>query len=308
ALAMNQLAGILQDLGMIKVLSAAKLRSLGHDEARDSLTDLTGYREKWRTRRGGTAGARPDDPRKPTRNHGLFSKAERALEICGWSQMAMSDIEVFGVVDRDGLTPLLAVLNEQQSWSNGKTPSAAKSDLPVLSFDDTRSKYLAALGASVEMPENAETVLLKIASAQNEIDKAIESLLDSWRAVSAHVVQVRRQAARNVLSSSQAQTTKWIRDDTVVYPISSLPTTDLQLAVVTYKILDVIAKDVERSIPEGDDASSAAATRLGVLKSAVKKIKDFLQPDANVDARTLIDGLDAVRQQGGNGVTGHIEA
>ena len=53
------------------------------------------------------------------RNHGLFSKAERALEIAGWSPKARNDIEIFRLVDTEGLTPLLLALNE------GRTPATA---------------------------------------------------------------------------------------------------------------------------------------------------------------------------------------
>ena len=49
----------------------------------------------------------------PLRNHGLFSKAERALTIAEWSAEARRDVEVFRVVDVDGLTPILMVLNEE---------------------------------------------------------------------------------------------------------------------------------------------------------------------------------------------------
>ncbi|HEX5958838.1 MAG TPA: hypothetical protein VFY92_09315, partial [Hyphomicrobiaceae bacterium] len=49
---------------------------------------------------------------RPVRNHGLFSKAERALEFAGWSEAARKDIEVFRLVDSEGLTPLLMVLSE----------------------------------------------------------------------------------------------------------------------------------------------------------------------------------------------------
>ncbi len=49
---------------------------------------------------------------RPIRNHGLFSKAERALEIAGWSERARNDIEIFRLVDAEGLTPVLMVLNE----------------------------------------------------------------------------------------------------------------------------------------------------------------------------------------------------
>lgn len=92
------------------------------------------------------------------------------------------------------------------------------------------------------------------------------------------------------------------------YPVSDLPTRDLQLAVVTYKILDVIADDVARHLPGGGETAAASSTRLAALASGVKKIKDFLNAADQVDARTLIDGLESVRQQGANGVTGYIEA
>ncbi len=48
----------------------------------------------------------------PFRNHGLFSKAERALTIAGWSEQARRDVEVFRLVDTEGLTPILDVLND----------------------------------------------------------------------------------------------------------------------------------------------------------------------------------------------------
>ena len=55
---------------------------------------------------------------------GLFSKAERALQIAGWSEKARGDIEIFRVVDDEGLTPLLMVLNDADA------PAAEKADLP----------------------------------------------------------------------------------------------------------------------------------------------------------------------------------
>ena len=65
--------------------------------------------------------ARPHGDR-PIRNHGLFSKAERALEMAGWSEAARRDVEIFRLVETDGLTPLLMVLNE--SRPPGSTPAA----------------------------------------------------------------------------------------------------------------------------------------------------------------------------------------
>ena len=49
---------------------------------------------------------------KRIRNHGLFSKAQRALDIAGWSAEAQEDVEIFRLVDTEGLTPLLMVLND----------------------------------------------------------------------------------------------------------------------------------------------------------------------------------------------------
>ncbi len=65
---------------------------------------------------------------EPVRNHGLFSKAERVLTIAGWSEPARRDIEIFKLVDTDGLTPLLAVLNDLASSdpdSDGDNPASA---------------------------------------------------------------------------------------------------------------------------------------------------------------------------------------
>jgi hypothetical protein len=62
---------------------------------------------------------------KPIRNHGLFSKAERALQIAGWSEQAREDIEVFTLVDTEGLTPLLMVLNEPSGLHHADEPRAS---------------------------------------------------------------------------------------------------------------------------------------------------------------------------------------
>ncbi len=121
ALAMNQLAGVLSDLdlvrwpdrGLLRRLRdfvqgwRSELQRLKDEESRASDTDLTDLHKKWKEERseGGT-------DRDQIRNHGLFSKAERALETAGWSDRARRDIEVFRLVDAEGLTPLLMVLNE----------------------------------------------------------------------------------------------------------------------------------------------------------------------------------------------------
>jgi hypothetical protein len=119
ALAMNQLAGVLSDLDLVRwperahpwLLQKSELERLKAEESATSDTDLSEIRKKWREEKG----LKPEhesQSERPVRNHGLFSKAERALEFAGWSEKARHDIEVFRLVDAEGLTPLLMVLNE----------------------------------------------------------------------------------------------------------------------------------------------------------------------------------------------------
>lgn len=129
ALAMNQLAGVLDDLDLVRWPKRGRwwmgekneLEKLKREESLGSDTDLTEVRKKWREelkRRGVTEDQLKDetlDKAMPLRNHGLFSKAESALKIAGWSEKARRDIEIFRLVDVEGLTPLLMVLNDDTS-------------------------------------------------------------------------------------------------------------------------------------------------------------------------------------------------
>jgi hypothetical protein len=128
ALAMNQLAGVLSDLDLVEwpsggwrpggwrppgweLVQRGELDRLKDEERGTSTTDLSEIRKKWRDEKG----LKPEHEghgERPIRNHGLFSKAERAMEFAGWSEAARRDIEVFRLVDAEGLTPLLMVLNE----------------------------------------------------------------------------------------------------------------------------------------------------------------------------------------------------
>ena len=127
ALAMNQLAGVLDDLKLVRALTPRELRKFGKEEERDSYSDLTPFREERAqmasgqpTKRSWFGGLLPSrtvvpasaDGSKHIRNHGLLSKAQRALDIAGWSAAAQKDVEIFRLVDTEGLTPLLAVLNK----------------------------------------------------------------------------------------------------------------------------------------------------------------------------------------------------
>jgi hypothetical protein len=137
ALAVNQLAGVLSDLELVRwpkrgarrLWMRSELEQLKREESLGSDTDLTEIRQAWLKKTGGTAGEDGDDlvrEAKPLRNHGLFSKAERALQIAGWSERARNDIEIFRLVDTEGLTPLLMVLNEPRGRAEARAePEAA---------------------------------------------------------------------------------------------------------------------------------------------------------------------------------------
>ena len=123
-LAMNQLAGVLTDLDLVRWPRRDKwwgreheLKELLDEESGASLTDLTKVRQErlkqMQSIGGGTAAADESQSVQPLRNHGLFSKAEVALELAGWSPKARADIEVLPLVETEGLTPLLMVLNQR---------------------------------------------------------------------------------------------------------------------------------------------------------------------------------------------------
>lgn len=130
ALAMNQLAGVLDDMDLIewpaqgwprnsgRQLIKSELEKLREEEGLPSSTDLTEIRQKWLDEAGHTNGPDAEErdqrvrERAKMRNHGLFSKAESALKIAGWSERARRDVEVYRLVDTEGLTPILGVLND----------------------------------------------------------------------------------------------------------------------------------------------------------------------------------------------------
>ncbi len=139
AIAINQLAGVLSDLKLIhwpkparKIgkwqlpWSKSELEKLKDDEMVASTTDLTDIRRKWAEEHGYSKEEVDAYAKKRAiRNHGLFSKAERALQIAGWSEKARSDVEIFHIVEVDGLTPLLMVLNDPANRTG------TRSDLPA---------------------------------------------------------------------------------------------------------------------------------------------------------------------------------
>ena len=105
ALAMNQLAGVLDDLELIRTLTKDELRKAREDEKRESESSL-------------------DAEGDHIRNHGLLSKGRRMLDISGWSVEAQKDMELYRLVDTEGLTPLLTVLNEASRVSEEEAAEA----------------------------------------------------------------------------------------------------------------------------------------------------------------------------------------
>jgi hypothetical protein len=131
ALAMNHLAGVLTDMELVRwprrgrwwLLQQGELDRLKHEEGVASATDLFEMRKQWANKHWSGEQPREGDPSHPLRNHGLFSKAERALEYAEWSEKACRDFEFYRLVDDEGLTPLLMVLNERDA-GQGSDPRA----------------------------------------------------------------------------------------------------------------------------------------------------------------------------------------
>jgi hypothetical protein len=144
ALAMNQLAGVLDDLELVRALSSYELRRFGREEMRDSYTDLTPFRQersadeaaqgppKWWSRWFVARGWPPKGGGPHVRNHGLLSKAQRALDIAGWSATAQRDVEIFRLVDSEGLTPLLTLLNEATLAKGAETMERARQEQQLI--------------------------------------------------------------------------------------------------------------------------------------------------------------------------------
>jgi len=125
AIAMNQLAGVLDDMNLVRWPTKSELKNLIKEEKTGSLTDLTKIRKSRLADLEKRIKAKENielDKKKadeirsaePVRNHGLFSKAERMLAFNGWSKKAQSDFEIYRLVDTEGLTPLLVVLSQEE--------------------------------------------------------------------------------------------------------------------------------------------------------------------------------------------------
>ncbi len=138
ALAMNQLAGVLDDLDLVRwpqkprwwTFRKGELDKLKAEEKAASDTDLSQIRKDWLKAHPKEKDAMTDEDvafekAQPIRNHGLFSKAEKALTFAGWSERARRDIEIFPLEDIEGLTPILMVLADDGTFK-AEEEAAAK--------------------------------------------------------------------------------------------------------------------------------------------------------------------------------------
>jgi hypothetical protein len=138
ALAMNQLAGVLDDLDLVRwprkprwwMFRKGELDKLKAEEKAASDTDLSQIRKDWLKSHPKEKEAVTDEDvafekAQPIRNHGLFSKAEKALTFAGWSERARRDIEIFPLEDIEGLTPILMVLADDGSLERAEAEAAA---------------------------------------------------------------------------------------------------------------------------------------------------------------------------------------
>jgi hypothetical protein len=138
ALAMNQLAGVLDDMDLVRwpqrprwwTLRKGELDKLKAEEKAASDTDLSQIRKDWikahpKEKDAVTEQDQAFEKAQPIRNHGLFSKAEAALTFAGWSEKARRDIEIFPLEDIEGLTPILMVLADDGTFK-AEEEAAAK--------------------------------------------------------------------------------------------------------------------------------------------------------------------------------------
>lgn len=116
ALAINQLTGVLDDLELIRVLTPRELRQARREEARESRSRV--------------------EENEHIRNHGLLSKGRRMLDIVGWSEEAQRDLEVFHLVDTEGLTPLLTVLNEASRAGEANEDSTEEAEVSKVASNE----------------------------------------------------------------------------------------------------------------------------------------------------------------------------
>ena len=119
-------------------LRKGELDKLMDEESHCSQTDLTVIRWSWLRQYPKPKLTEEDiafEKAQPIRNHGLFSKAEKALAAAGWSERARRDFEVVPLTGTDVLPLILLALNaplalEAETVQLGEQDGSADSRVP----------------------------------------------------------------------------------------------------------------------------------------------------------------------------------
>ena len=110
AMALNQLAGVLEDIRLIRTVGpSASTASMSGEGGKPAVTARRpiAARRIWKS----TAQAVTEHAEALARQE-LLSKADRALAIAGWSADSKREIEVFQIVHSEGTAPLLCLINQ----------------------------------------------------------------------------------------------------------------------------------------------------------------------------------------------------
>jgi hypothetical protein len=249
ALAINQLGGVLSELDLVRTLSESELRRARQAEDRESRSTSS--------------------DQDKTRNHGLFSKGRRTLTIAGWSEDAQKDIEVFRLVQREGLTPILTVLSEARI-------AKAEDVSHKLTHEETRHAYIEHLSKGLDIDPALRPVLEKIDADEGALSGGIVDFFQAEPAIEQHVYKELLRLSKQIAIQDDAITKEWVADPKITYLRSELEVSRPQDAIRIFYALKVISDDLGRT-------SSHPELRT--------KIDEFLSPASPVTAQGIVEAM-----------------
>lgn len=252
ALAINQLVGVLSELDLVRTLSESELRRARQAEDRESRSTSS--------------------DQDKTRNHGLFSKGRRTLAIAGWSEDAQKDIEVFRLVQREGLTPILTVLSEARI---AKTDDVSHK----LTQEETRQAYIEHLSKGLDIDPALRPVLEKIDADEGALSGGIVDFFQAEPAIEQHVSKELLRLSKQIAIQDDAITKEWVADPKITYLRSELEVSRPQATIRIFHALKVIRDDLGRT-------SSHPELRT--------KIDEFLSPASPVTAQGIVEAMKTI--------------
>ncbi len=252
ALAINQLGGVLSELDLVRTLSESELRRARQAEDRESRSTSS--------------------DQDKTRNHGLFSKGRRTLAIAGWSEDAQKDIEVFRLVQREGLTPILTVLSEARI-------AKAEDVSHKLTHEETRQAYIEHLSKGLDIDPALRPVLEKIDADEGALSGAFVDFFQAEPAIEQHVYKELLRFSKQIAIQDDAITKEWVADPKITYLRSELEVSRPQDTIRIFHALKVIRDDLGRT-------SSHPELRT--------KIDEFLSPASPVTAQGIVEAMKTI--------------